>query len=149
MKYTALSLVPLLAQCTFAFPGALSEALMKGFEAEKRDGIAECPFAKKLAHREAEPGCPLAKRQAPGVTPPFDAKTQYVSTSGEHAFKAPGQGDLRGPCMCCLPRSYCITTDHNQAQDSMQWQTMATCHTMVSVAWKILPMVAKRRLACM
>ncbi|KAI9049361.1 hypothetical protein LZ554_006395 [Drepanopeziza brunnea f. sp. 'monogermtubi'] len=28
----------------------------------------------------------------------FDAKAQLVSTSGEHAFIAPGPGDIRGPC---------------------------------------------------
>jgi hypothetical protein len=28
----------------------------------------------------------------------FDAKSQLVSTSGEHAFIAPGTGDIRGPC---------------------------------------------------
>jgi len=28
----------------------------------------------------------------------FDAATQYVSTTGVHAFIAPGPSDLRGPC---------------------------------------------------
>ncbi len=28
----------------------------------------------------------------------FDAKSQLVDVSGSHAFKAPGSGDLRGPC---------------------------------------------------
>jgi hypothetical protein len=28
----------------------------------------------------------------------FDAKSQLVSTSGEHAYINPGAGDIRGPC---------------------------------------------------
>jgi hypothetical protein len=28
----------------------------------------------------------------------FDAASQLVSTSGEHAWIAPGQNDIRGPC---------------------------------------------------
>lgn len=39
-----------------------------------------------------------AKRQTPITTPPFDAKSQYVDTTGSHAFKAPGPNDQRGPC---------------------------------------------------
>ena len=30
--------------------------------------------------------------------PPFDANAQYVSTTGDHAYQAPGPGDIRGPC---------------------------------------------------
>lgn len=40
----------------------------------------------------------LGKRQDQGVNVPFNAKEQYVSTSGEHAWVAPGPTDLRGPC---------------------------------------------------
>lgn len=29
---------------------------------------------------------------------PFDAKEQYVSNQGEHAFMAPGPDDVRSPC---------------------------------------------------
>ena len=32
------------------------------------------------------------------VQPPFDATSQYVSTSGKYAFVAPGPTDQRGPC---------------------------------------------------
>lgn len=39
-----------------------------------------------------------AKRQTPITTPPFDAKSQYIDTTGSHAFKAPGPTDQRGPC---------------------------------------------------
>lgn len=28
----------------------------------------------------------------------FDAASQLVSTSGAHAWQAPGNGDIRGPC---------------------------------------------------
>jgi hypothetical protein len=34
----------------------------------------------------------------PLTTPPFDAAAQYVDTTGEHAWKAPGKYDQRGPC---------------------------------------------------
>jgi hypothetical protein len=34
----------------------------------------------------------------PLTTPKFDAKAQYVDTTGEHAWKAPGETDQRGPC---------------------------------------------------
>ncbi|KAI9727902.1 MAG: hypothetical protein M1828_005307 [Chrysothrix sp. TS-e1954] len=32
------------------------------------------------------------------VQPPFDAKSQYVSTSGKYKFVAPSASDARGPC---------------------------------------------------
>jgi hypothetical protein len=38
------------------------------------------------------------KRQLPGLTPPFDAASQYIDTTGQYAFKAPGDTDQRGPC---------------------------------------------------
>ncbi|GAB7346936.1 hypothetical protein MBLNU459_g2000t1 [Dothideomycetes sp. NU459] len=39
------------------------------------------------------------KRQISEVIPPvFDAASQYVSTTGAHAFNPPGPGDQRGPC---------------------------------------------------
>jgi hypothetical protein len=34
----------------------------------------------------------------PLVEPSFDAAAQYVDTTGEHAWKAPGEHDQRGPC---------------------------------------------------
>lgn len=34
----------------------------------------------------------------PLTTPKFDAEAQRVSTTGEHAWKAPGKNDQRGPC---------------------------------------------------
>ncbi|ORY14130.1 hypothetical protein BCR34DRAFT_662784 [Clohesyomyces aquaticus] len=46
----------------------------------------------------APENCPLAKRQLNGVTPPFDAKQQYVSNQGAHKFVAPSGNDQRGPC---------------------------------------------------
>lgn len=41
---------------------------------------------------------PYLKRQAPGVTPPFDPTVQYVSNQGAHTFNAPSGSDQRGPC---------------------------------------------------
>lgn len=88
MKFLAVSLVPLLAQQALAFPAALSAAFLEG------------KFGKRTLEEAAAAGCPhaLEKRQAPGVVPPFNAATQYVSTTGAHAFVAPGPGDQRGPC---------------------------------------------------
>lgn len=34
----------------------------------------------------------------PRAEPKFDAKAQYVDTTGDHAWKAPGKNDQRGPC---------------------------------------------------
>lgn len=34
----------------------------------------------------------------PLVPPPFDPKAQFVSTTGTHAWVAPGSGDDRGEC---------------------------------------------------
>lgn len=38
------------------------------------------------------------QRQAPGVTPPFDAAVQYVNNQGDNAFNPPSGFDQRGPC---------------------------------------------------
>ncbi|KAF2228837.1 Cloroperoxidase [Viridothelium virens] len=52
-----------------------------------------------LAHlNNVESNGKAVKRQAPGVTPPFDPSLQYVDTTGQYAFVAPGEGDQRGPC---------------------------------------------------
>lgn len=48
--------------------------------------------------REVASESAFVKRQAPGITPPFDAKKQYVSTTGKHAFVPPSRSDKRGPC---------------------------------------------------
>ncbi|KAI0532539.1 Chloroperoxidase [Xylaria digitata] len=42
--------------------------------------------------------CPFSKRQAAGLTPPFDAKQQYVSNTGNHTFVPPHDSNRRGPC---------------------------------------------------
>jgi hypothetical protein len=39
-----------------------------------------------------------AKERRQLIPPTFDAPTQYVSTTGEHAYVAPTSTDLRGPC---------------------------------------------------
>ncbi|KAL9082865.1 MAG: hypothetical protein Q9165_008750 [Trypethelium subeluteriae] len=44
-----------------------------------------------LAHlNNVESNGKAAKRQAPGVTPPFDPSLQYVDTTGQYAFVPPG-----------------------------------------------------------
>lgn len=45
-----------------------------------------------------EEAAPKAKRQTAITTPPFDAKSQYIDTTGQYAYVAPGPTDQRGPC---------------------------------------------------
>lgn len=86
---TSFTLLALAAQQVSAFPAFLSEAFLHGRAAEPDPGLIDSP-------------CPhmaeLMKRQAPGVTPPFNAAQQYVSNTGSYAFVAPGPNDQRGPC---------------------------------------------------
>lgn len=72
-------------QLAQAFPAGLSDALAGKFTQHQERNIADCPYAK-------------SKRQAPGVKPPFDAKLQFVSNKGQHAFVPPSSSDRRGPC---------------------------------------------------
>lgn len=114
MRFSTFALVGFAAQQASAFPSRLSEALIQIRSADRQAEIEHarleerkpgCPFAKRVAEPEA---CPYAreKRQAPGVTPPFDASQQYVSNTGDHAFVAPGPNDQRGPCECCSNSSW-------------------------------------------
>ncbi len=109
MHLFLLALVGVAAQPAWSFPSYLSEAMIQIRSADHKAQVENakldqrepgCSFAKREASAEAEPGCPYAnqKRQAPGVTPPFDASQQYVSNTGSHAFVAPGPNDQRGPC---------------------------------------------------
>ncbi|KAL6718421.1 hypothetical protein ACLMJK_004510 [Lecanora helva] len=86
MLFSVLSLA-LAADTALAFPSLLSEAFINKRNAEPAGLDTPCPHMNQMA-----------KRQAPGVTPPFDAEQQYVSNQGEHAFRAPGPNDQRGPC---------------------------------------------------
>lgn len=110
MKLSTLAVLCVAAKQASAFPSMLSEALVQIRSADAASKAASkiesrCPHAKPEA--EAEAGCPMAKRQAPGITPPFDAQQQYVSNTGAHAFVAPSGNDQRGPCMSS---SYTATT---------------------------------------
>lgn len=79
----------------------LSTALLLG-------GAAAFPqFAEMAANNEKRqiglPTGAVAFPQYPGtpnhaVFNSFDAKSQLVSTSGEHEFRMPGPTDVRGPC---------------------------------------------------
>ncbi|RYC57927.1 heme-thiolate peroxidase [Xylaria longipes] len=66
-----------------AFPRHLPEALRTASEVRAASEIS---------------GCLFAKRQAAGITPPFNAQQQYVSNTGDHAFVAPSSSDRRSPC---------------------------------------------------
>ena len=100
----SLVLLALAANHVSAFPSMLSEAFLNKRNAEPALAESPCP------HMAA-----LAKRQAPGITPPFDAATQYVSNTGAHQFVAPGPTDQRGPCMHHLStvhREICVLTEY-------------------------------------
>ena len=102
MKTFIIALVSLAAQTASAFPSVLSEAMLQIRNADRQTENARlesrCPYSNTKREAEPEPGCPYAKRQAPGLTPPFDAKQQYVSNTGAHQFIAPSGNDQRGPC---------------------------------------------------
>ncbi|MCJ1441811.1 MAG: hypothetical protein MMC23_002303 [Stictis urceolatum] len=72
--------------------------------AELNEAMLNTPRDEKLASAQAKAASILSsrdtsiKRQAPGITPPFDAEQQYVSNTGAHAFVAPSGDDQRGPC---------------------------------------------------
>lgn len=104
MLFRSLVALGLVAQQISAFPSYLSESLIQiRKEAESRLE-ARCRHLEKreaAANAEAAPaGCPFSKekRQAPGVTPPFNAEQQYVSNTGAHKFVPPSGNDQRGPC---------------------------------------------------
>lgn len=83
MKYSLAATAAALMGAASAFPASFVEHMADN---------ANAP-------RDAEP-LPLGmqKRQDRGTNVPFDAKSQYISTSGQYAWVAPGPTDLRGPC---------------------------------------------------
>lgn len=50
-----------------------------------------------LAELEAQKN-PGKRQLSDVVPPPFDAASQLVDVTGDHAFNPPGPGDQRGPC---------------------------------------------------
>ena len=76
MQYTA-SLLGAFASGTLAFP-TLNWENVEARQTSGNQGGADIPCTP--------------------VQPAFDAKTQYVSTSGQYAWVAPGPTDQRGPC---------------------------------------------------
>ncbi|KAG5659672.1 hypothetical protein KAF25_002231 [Fusarium avenaceum] len=93
----------LAAACIFptalAFPQLSPEQLETYRRHVERNAVPEaCPFAAEREKRDAEAGCPFAKKEKRAAK--FDAKKQRVSVSGEHQWKAPNfkLGDQRGPC---------------------------------------------------
>jgi len=80
--FASLAVLAFSAAQVSAFPALLSEAFLHGRAANPDPGLIYTP----CHHMAAE----LAKRQAPGITPPFNAAQQYVSTTGAHAFVAQG-----------------------------------------------------------
>ncbi|CAJ2509352.1 Uu.00g143780.m01.CDS01 [Anthostomella pinea] len=78
---------------------ALSAGPVSAFPAHLAETFSKLRSASDIrSEPNGIPSCPFAKRQLPGVDPPFDAETQYVSNTGDHAFVAPSSNDQRGPC---------------------------------------------------
>lgn len=97
MLVYSLALLAVGIQHAYAFPSQLSEAMIQ---------IRSANEAK--ARSQAISECPFAKRQAKGVTPPFDASQQYVSNQGDHAFVAPSGDDQRGPCKFAIAPQHVV-----------------------------------------
>ena len=91
-------LLALSASEVSGFPSHLSEAFLQKRSADPAQVDSPCPHIAELAKRAVAEGSEYAKRQAPGVVPPFNAAEQYVSNQGQHKFVAPGPTDQRGPC---------------------------------------------------
>lgn len=94
----SIALLALSAYQVSAFPSHLSEVFLQNRDADSAQLVSPCPHAVELAKRAVAEGSGVAKRQAPGVVPPFNAAEQYVSNQGQYAFVAPGPTDQRGPC---------------------------------------------------
>ena len=94
----SLVLLALSACNVYGFPSRLFEDLIQKRNAEPTQGDSPCPHMAELAKRDLAEGSGYAKRQAPGVVPPFNAAEQYVSNQGQYKFVAPGPTDQRGPC---------------------------------------------------
>lgn len=94
----SLALLALLAYQVSAFPSRLSEAFLQRRNADPAQVDSPCPHMIELAKRAVAEGHEIARRQALGVVPPFNATEQYVSNQGQYVFVAPGPTDQRGPC---------------------------------------------------
>lgn len=101
MKYS-FTVAGLLALQASAYPFVLDEVTGKAPQSQPK-------VAKRQSNGLPNPlpssGSSAAKalsagRKNCGLVPctDFDAQKQFVSTSGDHAFKAPGQNDIRGLC---------------------------------------------------
>lgn len=76
MKYSVFATAALLGSAT-AFPAVVKE----------------------VAQAEPETYEALAKdKRLNGVAPGFNAKTQYISNTGQYKWVKPGPSDQRGPC---------------------------------------------------
>lgn len=88
MKYsTQITALSLLAAEVVAFP---SNVFHREMSEEQERSINQLAANIEAEAKNRRAGIPLA--------PGFSTAQQYVSTTGEHAFVAPGPTDLRGPC---------------------------------------------------
>lgn len=87
MKTSTFVPLALLGASVQAFPTLVLEELAKS-------GVADEAHVK----RQSSASAPQGAGALPLAPPPFDAKSQYISNKGAHAFVAPGAGDARGPC---------------------------------------------------
>lgn len=84
MKYTT-ALLGLVAQAA-AFPFVANDVVAK----RQTVGIPSTDAGKAIS--AARDNC------GPTRCLTFDAKEQYVSTTGEHAYRSPAADEIRGPC---------------------------------------------------
>lgn len=87
MKTSAITAAALFGLEALAFPAWLMD---RGLPDEEVRRIAR--IAARIELDAANP------RQIGDRSVGFDAKAQYVSNTGDHAFVAPGPDDIRGPC---------------------------------------------------
>lgn len=89
MKYSfALTGLALCFTSTMAFPSRMFDTAQSMSEEERR--------SLESITGQIEAG--IEKRVSTPRSTGFSASDQYVSNTGKHAFVAPGNGDLRGPC---------------------------------------------------
>lgn len=84
MKYSIAIATTLLSTSVLSHPGLTN--ILQEQNLEKRQTAAQ---ALSAAESNCGPNGPCLG---------FNEKAQFVSTTGEHAYRPPGKGDIRGPC---------------------------------------------------
>lgn len=87
MKSSLFQIAAFLSAGVFAFPAQLFKSDISA------DTLAEITVLASRIARDAE-----THQKTGNIKRGFDANAQHVSTTGKHAYMAPGANDLRGPC---------------------------------------------------